>query len=103
MALAPATRPRRVRQAASVRALAAAGGFASCRIAGLAPAGAAAVAVAAVAAAAQHHLGATACAQEQAPRWVHAHLGQAEGAVFSNSGMSLERPEIGDAKRVDLL
>jgi hypothetical protein len=28
---------------------------------------------------------------------------KALAAVFSNSGMSLERPETGDAKRVDLL
>jgi hypothetical protein len=31
-------------------------------------------------------------------------IGQARcNTVFSNSGMSLERPEIGDAKRVDPL
>ena len=30
-------------------------------------------------------------------------IGIYRGLVFSKAGMSLERPEIGDAKRVDLL
>jgi hypothetical protein len=37
------------------------------------------------------------------PRWDAQAGAKLEGTVFSNSGMSLERPEIGDAQRVDPL
>ena len=75
MTLAPAPGPRCVRQAAPVRALIAAGGLAPSVIAGQAPAGSAAIAVASVTVAAQHHLLATACAQELPSRSVHTHPG----------------------------
>ncbi|MCW5296128.1 hypothetical protein D8B31_20700 [Verminephrobacter eiseniae] len=63
-ALAPAPRALRMGQAAAVRALVAASSLAGRRLTRQSPAGSSAVAVAAIAAATQHHLLATARAQE---------------------------------------